>query len=187
MNTLDKYLLIHLAIEIVFAVFYLSWQFERVSFPEKGMQLIIAILNLIETVLLVLTRFLPFSGWGAFALGAWYVLNTILLLMQFVLADWGWRYKVQDVLWIILYVNLFMHDVIGISIIHKLIAKYGGNLIEFGEKIKGTYWGDIVKSIIIVLVKEVVNLERQKPRKNKGFSDLLPRGWYRYIPQDKRP
>ena len=158
MNALDKALLIHLAIEIVFSVFYLFWQFERIEFPEKAMQVIISILNIFETVLLIMTRFMDYGSWGVFALGAWYILNTLLLVMQFVLADWGWRYKIQDVLWISLYVHLFCLDVVHVNLITGLVSKYSPAILAFGEKINGTFWGDLLKGILLAVVKVVLNI-----------------------------
>lgn len=158
MNTLDIYLLVHLAIEVIFEVFYLAWQFDRIDVDEKVVQVIIAILNTFETTLLIVSRFRPYTGWGTFALAAWYVLNTIMLCMQFALADWGWRHKVQDVLWISLYVCLFLHDVHGIHPILEILGRISEPLMAFGEKIDGTFWGDVIKSIILFLVKAVWNL-----------------------------
>lgn len=158
MNALDKVLLIHLAIEVVFEIFYLLWQFERIDFPEKTMQIIIAILNIFETVLLIMTRFMEYGSWGVFALGAWYIIITITLVMQFALADWGWRYKVQDVLWIGLYVHLFCIDIVHVNLISGLLSKYSPALRDFGEKINGTFWGDLLKAVVIAVVKGVVNI-----------------------------
>ena len=155
MNILDKVLLFHLAIQIVFAIFYLKWQFTEMEVPSRVMQSIISVLNLFETVLLILTRFMPFSKWGVFALGAWYVLELIILLMQFVLAKWGWQYKLLDIFWISLYIILFSHDVFHINLIHQFFAKFGPTLMSFGETINGTFWGDVLKSIILFVVKIV--------------------------------
>ena len=158
MNSLDKVLFAYLAIVIVWSVIYLSWQFEKIDIDEKTMQVIIAILTIFETVLLIMTRFMEFGSWGVFALGSWYVLNTILLVMQFVLANWGWKYKVQDIIWIALYVHLFCIDVIHVNLIAGLFSKYCPAIFAFGEKIKDTYWGDLIKCVFLALVKGVLNI-----------------------------
>lgn len=158
MNVLDKALLAHLAIEIIFAVIYLLWQFDKFDMDDKAMQCVIAVLNIIETVLLIMTRFMDYGSWGVFALGAWYVLNTILLVMQLVLADWEWTFKVQDVLWIALYVHLFCIDVLHVNLITGLFSKYSPAIFDFGEKIKGTFWGDLISSLLIALIKGVFNI-----------------------------
>lgn len=158
MNTLDKVLLVFLAIQFIFAIVYLLYQFEKIDIDDKVIQCVITFLNIIETVLLIMTRFMDYGRWGLFALGSWYVLNTIMLVMQLVLAEWNWTFKVQNVLWIGFYVFLFCLDILHINLIMGLLSKYSPTLLAFGERIQGTFWADLIKALLIALIKGVLSI-----------------------------
>ena len=64
MNTLDKVLLVFLAIQFIFAIVYLLYQFEKIDIDDKVIQCVITFLNIIETVLLIMTRFMDYGRWG---------------------------------------------------------------------------------------------------------------------------
>ena len=157
MSTIDKFLLAHLIIEAVFAIVYLLWQFDKIDIDDKAIQVVIALLNLFETILLILTRFIECGRVGTISLGIWYILNLILLVMQLSLTDWDRRFKVQNIVWILFYIIMFSNDIVHINLISAFFAKYGASLLKFGEAINGTIWGDIFKSVIIFIIKGVVN------------------------------
>lgn len=153
MNAFDIAIIIHLFIETIFSVFYLLWQFDRLSISENVIKTTINFLNYIETVILILTIFLDYGTWGTFGLGAWYVLNSILLILQFSLAEWGWLQKVKDVFWLLFYAYLFLLHVLHIDAIAEISKRYGASVLAFGASLRGNLWGDILKAIIIATIK----------------------------------
>ena len=62
------------------------------------------------------------------------------------------------VLWICFYVQMFCVDVLHVNLITGIMSKYSPAIFEFGEKINGTFWGDLLKAVVIALVKGVLNL-----------------------------
>ena len=97
-------------------IIFLLYQFEVLNIREKSMVRWVRVTDILETVLLVITHIIPFSTKGAYGLGAFYILNVILLVMQFIFADWGIGRKILDVFWIGFYVLLFLMDVCKIGL-----------------------------------------------------------------------
>ena len=113
---MDNIILGYLAGYSIHFVIYLLYQFEVLNIREKSMVRWVRVTDILETVLLVITHIIPFSTKGAYGLGAFYILNVILLVMQFIFADWGIGRKILDFFWIGFYVILFLMDVCGISL-----------------------------------------------------------------------
>ena len=89
MKIIDYVLLIHAGIFLIHSVVFLLYQFEIWDIDEDFMFNFVRVLNVIEAVILVVTRFVDFGPWGSFGLGAFYTLNIILLILQFIYAAFG--------------------------------------------------------------------------------------------------
>ena len=97
-------------------IIFLLYQFDILRIREKSMIRWIRVTNVLETVFLIITHIFSFSTKGSYGLGAFYILNIILLVLQFIYADWGIGRKILDFFWIGFYVILFLMDVCGISL-----------------------------------------------------------------------
>ena len=106
----------YLAFFAIHFIIFLLYQFDVLRIREKSMIRWVRVTNIFETVFLVITHIFSVSTKGAYGLGAFYILNIILLVLQFIYADWGVGRKILDFFWIGFYVILFLMDVCGISL-----------------------------------------------------------------------
>ena len=100
MNTFDKILIVFSGIQLVFAIYYLYWQFIGTSMSEPSMTRVIRALDLAEWAVFVATRFLPYGKYGKIALATFYISVAIILTLQFIFSEFGAWEKVKDILWI---------------------------------------------------------------------------------------
>ena len=139
MKIIDYVLLIHAGIYLIHSVVFLLYQFEILDIDEDFMINWVRILNVIETIILLTTRFVDFGPWGTFGLGAFYVLNIILLVLQFIYANWGIGQKFFDCLWIAFYIFMFSLDIFHISI------------LDIDTFLHDSFVGDVIQAIIVGL------------------------------------
>ena len=144
MSIIDYVLLIHAGIFLIHSAIFLLYQFEVLDIDEDFMITTVRILNVIETIILVVTRFVAFGPWGTFVLAAFYILNIMLLVLQFVFADFGVGHKFLDCLWIVFYIFMFTIDVLGVSI------------VDIDSFLHNSFLGDIIIGFAVPAVKGVI-------------------------------
>lgn len=113
--------------------------------------------DLLETVLLVITHIFTFSTYGAYGLGAFYILNIILLVLQFIFADWGLGRKILDLFWIAFYVILFLMDVCKIAlpeIVSFISSSENISALEF--LFNDTIIGSLILGVAIPVIRTLV-------------------------------
>lgn len=140
MKIIDYILLIHAGIFLIHSVTFLLYQFEILDIDEDLVINCVRILNIIETVILIVTRFLDFGPWGSFGLGAFYILNIILLVLQLVFADFDIGRKLLDCIWVIFYIFMFMLDICHISI------------VDIDSFLNKSFFGSVIRDIIVALI-----------------------------------
>jgi hypothetical protein len=115
------------------------------------MSRIIVFMDIFETIILVGTRFCNLSGIGTFALGGFYVIEIILLVLQLIFADLGESIKFKSIFFIILYVFLFSHDVLNINLILLIIES--DTFAHLDNFLKNTWFGELLSAIILAAFK----------------------------------
>ena len=139
MRTIDYVLLIHAGIFLVHTLVFLLYQLDILSIDEDFMIICFRVLNVIETIILLVTRFVDYGPWGTFGLAAFYILNIILLVLQFIFADWGIGHKFSDCLWIAFYIFMFMLDIFKV------------NIVDIDAFLQNSFLGEVAKDIIVGL------------------------------------
>lgn len=157
MNLLDILLSIFVLYFLSFSIMFLLYQFDKIKLKETTMIHWCRINAIIETLLLILTRFFDFGQLGAYGLGTFYVLNIILLIMQMIYAEFGAGRKFLDFLWIVFYVLLFMVDVCDVSIAQII----GG--IQSSEDyqaidtfLKDSFLGKLIIGIVTPIIRGLI-------------------------------
>lgn len=101
---------------LIHTIVFLLYQFDVVNIRERSMVYWIRAVNIIETLFLAIIHIFTFSSYGTYFLGAIYLLNITLLVLQFIFAEWGFGRKVLDFFWIGFYTLLFLIDVLKIGL-----------------------------------------------------------------------
>jgi len=148
---MEKLVLIHFGVQLLFAIFYLLWQFLFDFCSEETMTRIIVFLDIFETIVLIGTRFCSLTETGIFALGGFYVIQIIILILQFIFADLGISIKIKSMFFIILYVFLFSYDVLNINLF--LIVIESDEFASFDNFLKNTWFGELLSAIILAAFK----------------------------------
>jgi hypothetical protein len=123
------------------------WQFLLDFCSEETMTRIIVFMDVFETIILVGTRFCNLSETGLYALGGFYVIEIILLILQLIFADLGISIKVKSIFFITLYVFLFAYDVLNINLIVLIIESK--DFIYLDNFLKNTWFGELLSAIIL--------------------------------------
>jgi len=155
-NTLDIIIGVFFFIELIWMLYYLLWQFAGTSMSEETMTKIIRFLDIMEWGIFVVTRFLPYNKIGKSALGAFYVASFILLILQFVLAEWGSFSRFKTFLWMCYYVILFLIDIIKIDVFGELAMRFGPTFVSIDHYLKGSWLGVVLQAIIVAMLKEII-------------------------------
>ena len=165
MNTMDYILLGFSAFFLIHTIIFLLYQFEVLDISENSMVRWIRFLNILETIILVLTRFIAFGTWGKFALATFYILNIITLILQFILAEFGFGQKILDIFWILFYVFLFLLDITNISFM-QIIDNFKNiePLVNIDTFLRDSFLG---KLIIAIVAPTIRTLLLEAIRKNK--------------------
>ncbi len=145
MSIIDKLLIGHLILQAGWAIVFLIWQFVEIDIQESTWKTIIRFFNVIEVIVFIVTRFVSFGKWGALALCGFYIINILLLTLQFTFANWGMFQKMKDILWITYYVVLILVDIVHIDII--------GMLIQSDIFLRDSWIGGVIKSVIVAFAK----------------------------------
>ena len=144
---MEKLVLLHFCVQLLFAIIYLVWQFFWDFCSEKTMTRIILIMDIFETIILVGTRFCNLSKMGILALGGFYIIEMILLFLQFIFADLGISIKVKRLFFIILYGFLFCYDVLNVNLIIKIIES--DKFIYIDNFLRNSWFGELLSGILI--------------------------------------
>ena len=157
MNVIDKIIIGYLVFFAIHFGVFLLYQFEVIRIREDSMILWVRLVSILETVFLVVIHIFSFSKYGRYALAVFYILSILLLLLQFIFADWGFGQKVLDAFWVLFYVALFAHDVCGISLA-EMIAFFteSENFKLINNFLKNTFVGDIILGVLIPVLRTVV-------------------------------
>lgn len=156
MPIIDYILLIHTIIVFLASVYFLCWQFFDLSMSEDVMGKWIKVFDILELVVFIITRFINYGQLGRFSLGAFYIINMIILILQIVFAGFGTWQNFKSILWIVYYTCIFMNDVCNVNVIHVLIAN-SHNLRNVDEFLKSSWLGGVISSIILTLAKVIIN------------------------------
>lgn len=149
MNALDYILVIHFLVNLMFAIIFLLYQFDILNISENIMIYWCRFFSICETIILLITRFFDFGLFGSIGLGAFYIINIILLILQFIFAEFGAGRKLLDVFWITFYVLLFMNDVCNTSIIQVIQQfRYTNELKQIDSFLNETFAGKLVIGIV---------------------------------------
>ena len=148
---MEDLVLLHFFVQLLFAIIFLLWQFRFDFCSEKTMGHIIVFMNIFETVILIGTRFCNLSETGTYALGGFYVIEIIILILQFIFADFGVSIKIKNIFFIALYVFLFSYDVLNINLILTVIES--DEFMSLDNFLKNTWFGKLLSSIILAAFK----------------------------------
>ena len=154
---IDKIIWGYLLFFFIHFVVFLLYQFEILNIDETSMIRWGRLTDLLETVLLVITHIFTFSTYGAYGLGAFYILNIILLVLQFIFADWGLGRKILDLFWIAFYVILFLMDVCKITlpeIVSFISSSENISALEF--LFNDTIIGSLILGVAIPVIRTLV-------------------------------
>jgi len=162
MGAIDSFIYLYLVFFFIHSVFYLLYQFDVLKIRDKTMIKWIRVTDLCETILLVVTHIFGFSVEGSYGLGAFYILNFLLLMLQFIFDDWDPGRKILDFFWMGFYVILFLIDVCGISMteIVCFISKTESiRAIEFlfEETIIGNLLIGVITPVLRTIILEAIH------------------------------
>ena len=154
---IDKIIWGYLLFFFIHFVVFLLYQFEILNIDETSMIRWVRLTNLLETALLVITHIFTFSTTGAYGLGEFYIPHIILLVLQFIFADWGFGRKILDLFWITLYVSLFLMDVckIGLPEIVSFISS-SENISALEFLFNDTIIGSLIFGVAIPVIRTLV-------------------------------
>lgn len=157
MSVIDKVIIINLCAHLLFAVVYLLYQFEVWDISEDFMIHWVRLMNIIETALLVITRFCTFGKWGSIGLTAFYILNVILLILQFIFAEFGLGRKILDLVWISYYVVLFLVDVCKISI-SQILETFNNSkdFMAVDQFLSNSFFGKLIVSAVVPVIRGLI-------------------------------
>ena len=152
----DKIIFFFFVLQALRYVHYLYWQFSGSTMQEESMTKIIRAFDLFEWGAFVLIRFVPLGKMGRFAWGGFIVFTLFVLILQFVLAEWGMVERLKTGAWITYYVFLFLIDVMGINVIGIFVDKYGASIAGIDAVLKNSWAGKVLASIIVFIVKVLI-------------------------------
>ena len=152
----------YLALFTIHFIIFLLYQFDVLRIREKSMIQWVRVTNILETVFLIITHIFSFSTKGSYGLGAFYILSIILLILQFIYADWGIGRKILDFFWIGFYVILFLMDVWGISLAEIVAFMNSSENIKaleylFNETILGKILLGVATPILRTVILEAIH------------------------------
>ncbi len=157
MNLIDKIIICYSVFFVIHFGVFLLYQFEVIRIREDSMIRWIRLVSVLETVFLAIIHIFAFSKYGRYSLAVFYILSILLLLLQFIFADWGFGQKVLDVFWVLFYVALFTHDVCGVSLA-EMIAFFteSENFELINNFLKNTFVGDVLLGVLIPVLRTVI-------------------------------
>lgn len=168
MNGIDWFVAINLAIHIAFDIPFILWQADAISLPDDYWLNKIKVMDLIENVMLVLTRFFPVSPAGRVILCIFYIENILMLVLQLLYSGWGFKEDVQTSLWIAFYIVLIINDICQINVIMLLInALQGETMQAIDSYLQNSYLGAVLSAIAVALAKMLLS----RVVKRKGGED----------------
>lgn len=157
MHTIDTIIVGYTVFFAIFFIFFLLYQFDIVSIKDKTIFRWLRVANILETILLIIVHIFSFSIYGTYGLAAFYILNAILLLLQFIFADWGIGRKILDIFWLCFYALLFAIDIFKISLVD--IVSYisnSENLKVLNYIFEDTFIGKLIIGIITPVLRTVI-------------------------------
>lgn len=119
----EKILITNFVLQLLFSIGFILWQFDVYDLDDDVFARLLSALGLLETLILVFSRFIEISKMGKLFLAGFYILQIVMLALQFVFADWGIVWQIKSFLWIIFYIILFMIDIINYPIFSVIFNK----------------------------------------------------------------
>ena len=154
LNYMDIIIISYSGFALIWYVFYILWQFEIVGGSENGWTKFIRFQDIIETIVFVMSRFIPFGIWGTRALCVAYSIHIIGLILQLVFAEWdGALWKIQTSLWIAFYIIMIFIDIAHIDIISIILNQTIVFIEERAGFIKAIGIGTFIELILFILGK----------------------------------
>ena len=120
---------------------------------ESSMTIWIRTLDVFETIIFIVLRFVQPSQIGLYCWAAFLVIQLLLLALQFIFAEWGGVARLKTILWIAFYVILFMIDILGIDVIGIVAQKIGPTMVKADNYLANSWVGDLLASALIVVLK----------------------------------
>ena len=161
MRIVDYVIIGHFVIQFIFITVYMFWHFNKLDVDTSTIMAPTAVLDVFETIILVMTRFTGFTKWSLIAQAAFY----ILMIGQHAIyaADRSKPiigYRLESVFWIAFYLCFFLFDVEHINVlmiagskIMNLISSSQINLKQVDTFLKDSWIGGVLTSLLIALVK----------------------------------
>lgn len=124
LNYLDIIIISYSGFVLVWSIFFYLWQIGIINGSEYWWGKVLTFQDIIETIVFVMTRFLPYGIWGTRALCVAYCLHIIGLILQLVFAEWdGIMWKIQASLWLTFYIVMIFIDIAHIDIISLILNR----------------------------------------------------------------
>ena len=154
---MNEFILFFASIYFVFFIIFLLYQFDVIRIRSKNVIIWCRILNVLETIILVTTRFIVLDPLSKFGLGAFYVLNSILLILQFIYGEFGAGRKILDFFWIGFYVLLFLSDICNISIVQMIqFLQNNESIVALSNFLENSVFGKILVAIFIPVIRSLI-------------------------------
>lgn len=154
---INNIIIAYLIFFLIHTIVFLLYQFEIVRIRERSIVYWIRVVNIIETLFLAITHIFTFSSYGVYCLGTIYLLNIILLVLQFIFAEWGVGRKVLDFFWIGFYVLLFLIDILNIGLPEIVSHFSSSEVIQVINFIfSDTIIGKLILAVAIPVLRTVI-------------------------------
>lgn len=155
----EKILITNFVLQLLFSIGFILWQFDVYDLDDDVFARLLSALGLLETLILVFSRFIEISKMGKLFLAGFYILQIVMLALQFVFADWGIVWQIKSFLWIIFYIILFMIDIINYPIFSVIFNKINIDvLIKVDGFLKNSWVGSVVKSMFLAGFKMIFDI-----------------------------
>lgn len=157
MGTLDVFVVVYSSIYIIYFIVFLLYQFDIIDVSETLMIWWTRFLNVVETVILISIRFFELGNKGIIALAIFYILNVVLLVLQFIFSEFGIGRKILDIFWIGFYVILFLIDICNINItqIIQSVSSIEG-LADIDSFLKDSFIGKAIIAIVAPVIRTLI-------------------------------
>ncbi len=127
LRLIDKILLVFFTAYLILTITYFRWQFDQIYMLEDSMTKALKFFDVLEWIMFLVTRFVPFGKIGRFSLCGFYILVLTTLVFQFTFADRSFRRKHpawKDIAWISYYVILIMVDIFNVPVLTLLFSRF---------------------------------------------------------------
>ena len=151
---MDIVIISYFVFVLAWAIIYHLWQFDIIGGSETAWKRFFRFQDIIETIVFILTRFVPYGIWGARALCATYCLHIICLIIQLVFADWdGIMWKIQTALWIAFYIAMIFIDIAHVDIVSLILNRSIDYIEENAAFVKKIGIGTCIELVLFLVGK----------------------------------